>query len=318
MRLAVGIVGARRARQGLGPYVARDLIALGAELRGYTATSEATLSQAARQLEEYGIQSNGYTSVDRLIESENLDALAILSPADHHFAALEQALAARLHVLCEKPQLWGPGSAETAEGMVRQFESQSLLLFENCQWPRTLETYFSLFPDAAGRTPQCFSMSLCPASAGLQLLIDALPHPLSMLAALAPGPDSRIENLELEIHNAQRDHLGLRFEYVTSTARIRTQLEFLRRDQPGPRPASYALDGGWVERRIREPGYRMELTDGARAAELPDPLRAHLGLFLETAQAVRLGGALPDSAPLRARQRHLAAICEPCRAELAR
>ena len=48
----VGLIGARRRRQGLGPFVARDLVAAGASVPCFLGTSEETLEAARRELEE--------------------------------------------------------------------------------------------------------------------------------------------------------------------------------------------------------------------------------------------------------------------------
>ena len=46
----VGIIGARRRRQGLGPFVARDLRAAGAEIPCFLATRAETRDDTAGQL----------------------------------------------------------------------------------------------------------------------------------------------------------------------------------------------------------------------------------------------------------------------------
>ena len=66
--------------------------------------------------------------------------------------------------------------------------------------------------------------------------------------------------------------------------------------------------GGDVERQRRHAAGDADLEE-----EGVERRRHHLH---ERVQRVALGGALPDSEPLRARQRHLAAICEHCRPEL--
>ena len=48
----VAVIGARRARQGLGPFVARELRAAGAEVPCFLTTRPETGAQAARDLRE--------------------------------------------------------------------------------------------------------------------------------------------------------------------------------------------------------------------------------------------------------------------------
>ena len=47
----IAIVGARRVRQGLGPFVTRHLVSLGAEVPAFLGTSASTIDVAARELE---------------------------------------------------------------------------------------------------------------------------------------------------------------------------------------------------------------------------------------------------------------------------
>ena len=94
-RPRVGLVGARRRRQGLGPFVARDLVRAGACVPCFVTTSAATRDAASGQLAAIcGVETRGYSNVDEMLARERLDALAILSPAETHAAYLESAAAA--------------------------------------------------------------------------------------------------------------------------------------------------------------------------------------------------------------------------------
>jgi hypothetical protein len=107
-RPRIGIVGAGRRRQGLGPFVARDLIAAGAEIPGFVVTRAESRDAVIRAWStDLGIAPRGHLELASLLGEERLDALAILSPAETHERHLEAALEAGLHVLCEKPLLWG-------------------------------------------------------------------------------------------------------------------------------------------------------------------------------------------------------------------
>ena len=139
-RPRVGLVGARRRRQGLGPFVARDLVRAGACVPCFVTTSAATRDAASGQLAATcGIEARGYTNVDEMLARERLDALAILSPAETHAAYLESALAAGLHVLCEKPLVWGrPDLAADGARFVsaRQISKGKGKDNECCQWTK--------------------------------------------------------------------------------------------------------------------------------------------------------------------------------------
>jgi predicted dehydrogenase len=313
----VALIGARRERQGLGPFVARDLAALDVEIAAVLGTREETVEVTLRDLgDRLGLRPRGYTAVDELLAREPLDALVILSPSRTHESHLRAALDAGLHVLCEKPLIWG-GDELAARGaaLVEAFAGRRLLLAENCQWPWTLHAFRELHPDACAGAPQRFGMLLSPASSGLDRIGDCLPHAFSLLQALAPHPRPRLEEPELESLPGEPAGLRVRFAYRAGPVRIRCDVEL--RPAPGPpRPAALEIDGHRAERRIQLPEYAMELRDGERSVPLPDPLTARLGHFVRDLETVLGGSAPPDPAPLAHRLDLLEALVEAYRAQV--
>ncbi len=307
----VALVGARRARQGLGPFVARDLDAAGIEIRAVIGTSAASASSAALELaERFAIRARPHASLDALLANESIDALVILSPAETHERFLRAALDARLHVLCEKPLLFGNGDlARTGGELADAFRARALLLEENCQWPRVLGAFRALHPAWDGRARASFSMLLAPVGQGVDALRDSLSHPLSLLQALCPDADPRLEAIGFERVSDTPATLRVRFRYCTSHARVSCSVDLLA-DAPLPRPASLAIDGLRAERRIRLPEYRMELADGARAVPLPDPLTQHLAVFAASLRAVLAGARPPDPAPIARRLELLSSLVD--------
>jgi predicted dehydrogenase len=278
----VGLVGAGRRRQGLGPFVARDLVRAGARVTAYVTTAATTRDAAGRQLAgDCGIEANGYLEVGAMLAHEPLDALAILSPAETHTAYLEAALAAGLHVLCEKPLVWGrPDLAAACARLVDAFERAELLLWENCQWPYTLPAYEKLFPGALTRPPKHFSMSLQPTTAGLQAFGDSLPHCLSLLQALVPGDAPHLRDLRFSTGDPERSDQGLSFRYHTDRASARADIQ-LEPTGTSPRAVAYALDGRRVRRRVAGAGYRLSFVgDDGREVALNDPMTLLIADFV--------------------------------------
>lgn len=304
----VGLVGARSARQGLGPYVARDLLASGVEVPCFLGTSEATLREAAARLRERcGLEARGYSELERMLERESLDALAILSPAETHERFLRAAASARLHVLCEKPLLWGGEDlARRARDCVEAFASARLLLAENCQWPFALPAFRRLHPGVATGAPRSFEMWLSPSSQGLAQLGDCLSHPLSVLQELVPGDQLCVENTTFEPAGAGSG-VNLSFDFVSDSVRVGVSVR-LRQGLSQPRAAGFAIDGARAERIVQMPGYTMELSDGRRSVELPDPLTARVAGFARDLREACSGGPLPSPAPLATRMALLEAL----------
>jgi hypothetical protein len=294
---AVAVIGARRRRQGIGEHVARYFARHGAHVRAIVGTSPDTVAEAARALAvRHGLHGvRGYTSLEALLEREPLDALAICSPVAAHRAALEAAAARGLHVLCEKPLVFEPEAdmAALARAIAARFRAAGRLLATVTQWPFTLPGFRALHPDADLAAPRRFEMRLSPVSLGLDMVVDSLPHPLSMLRALVGPGTARL--LSARPLGAAAEAATLAFAY----------------DQP--RPAWYAVDGFRAERLVHLPSYAMELLspDGRRVA-IADPLERLVGDFLARAaggEETDVEGIASDAAALQAIARGIS--CEP-------
>jgi predicted dehydrogenase len=272
-RRRIGILGAGRRRQGLGPFVARDLLAAGAEVPGFVVTSPESRDAVSRAWSsDLGIQPRGYLDLDSLLRSERLDALAILSPAETHEAYLEAALEASLHVLCEKPLLWArPELGQAARRIADRFESRGLLLWENCQWPYTLPVFERLHPGTLDKPPRRLAIRLQPASQGAQMLGDAAPHALSLIQALLPGAAGSLEGLRFSGGRPASRKLAVAFRYRTPERELEVEIELLRSDRR-PRQACLEIDGHRAERLVAPDGYQLSFADGTRTVPLPDPL----------------------------------------------
>ncbi len=313
----VALVGARRVRQGLGPFVARALVAARVEVTTVLGTSAESAESAARELAlRFGIRARPYADLAELLAQEAVDALAILSPAETHERYLRAALDAGLHVFCEKPLVWGSGDfARRGRELVDGFHARGLLLEENCQWPHVLDAFGALHPGWHGGPPRSAAMLLAPATRGRDALGDSLSHPLSLLQVLSPDPNPHLEAICFERVCSVHEKTRVRFVYCTRAARVSCAVDLLA-DQQVPRPAALEIDGLRAERRIRLPDYRMELVDGERTVPVPDPLERQVAVF-----AARLGAALegsvpPDPSPIARRLALLQALVDACPTEL--
>ena len=61
----------------------------------------------------------GYADVEKMLAAERLDAVAVMTPNDLHFAACQVAMAAGLHVICDKPMTNTLPEAQALEEMAR-------------------------------------------------------------------------------------------------------------------------------------------------------------------------------------------------------
>lgn len=286
MTLRVAVIGARRVRQGTGEFVARQLADQGCAVPAIVGTSAASLEVALRGLRErQRLECRGYTSLAALLEREQVDAVAICSPHEAHAADLELALEARLHVFCEKPLWWTKGLERATRAQV---EAQVARLVDRCaengkvlhlnaQWPYTLDAFHELHPEARGVRPRELRMWLSPMTQGLDAVVDAGSHLISMLhACLGFG---ELERPRVTFVDADRVLVEATYAHATGTTRA--ELRLARCMEP-PRPAGYALDGRAVERRIELPSYRFSFEDGGRTVPVRDPLTSSVEDFVRS------------------------------------
>ena len=281
----VGIIGARKHRQGLGPHVARYLRTWGAEVPCFAGTSARTIDLAREDLARIGIDARGYLAADEMIARERLDALAILSPSETHAGFLDLALASGLHALCEKPLVWGgAGSAGEARRFAEGFEGRGLHLRENCQWPYTLGAYAQLHPGVLDAPATRFEMRLSPMVAGKAMIPDAMPHALSLLQALADGPDPGLEGLRFSTNRLDAPAITIEFRFVAGDRSVDASID-LAQEKAQPREAGYAVNGYRARRLIRLEDYAMFFASGARVVDVPDPLALLVGSFVRALDA---------------------------------
>ena len=257
----IGIIGARRRSQGIGQHVARHLAALGGDVVAIVGTRPESVTAAQRELSDrYTLQTRGYQSVEAMLASEELDAIAICSPPEFHRVHLHAALEHGVHVLCEKPLLFESGRDPEADArpIIEAFAASGKVLMANEQWPYTLSSFAELHP-AAGlfkRPCEALDVLLAPAETGLAMIPSALPHVLSLLLALTPGGGAA-----RAIKVACRDsaaQMSLAFDYLHHEGVTHVSCLF-RQALEQPRPAGYAINGHGARRVIDMRDYSMAL-----------------------------------------------------------
>ena len=278
----VGVIGARRARSGLGPFVVRELLGAGSEIPCFLSTSGRSRDETAHELErEAGIRARGYLDLKAMLKDEQLDALAILSPHVTHAEYLDAALEAGLHVLCEKPLVWGVEDlGALAARLTAGFVDQGLVLFENCQWPYTLAALERLHPGVLDQLPLQFQMALWPSRRGVDMLGDSLPHPLSVLQRIAPGENSIIEDVRFSTTDPDARVTVVRFYYGVGDHRVETEVE-MRPSISHPRNVRIAINGRWATRLVSARDYAISFHSDGRSVPVDDPLPLLLGDFVK-------------------------------------
>jgi len=266
--MRVVVAGARRARQGIGAFVAEAFVEAGCEVAGVVGTTPETAHAAAAPL-----GASGYLDLKEAIEAENPGLVAICTPIETHAELLRIVADASCHCLCDKPLLWPPAPATSR--ILDTFDKNGKHLALLTQWPHTLTAFYALHPDLPADTVESFAMRLSPMSTGPRMLLDSMSHPLSMLERLCGH--ARVENVAVRFCG---DACLAEFVYrgVACTVELRHCAE-------PPRPAGYAINGCAVNRVVGEDyDIYMEVPYGKRIP-MRDPMPLRVREVLQAAQA---------------------------------
>ena len=275
------MVGARRRRQGTGPFVASCLTRAGATVCGIVGTSRSTVDVARQELGDcFNINCQGYTSLKEALATEKPDILAICSPFEMHLDALEKAAEYGVHCLCEKPLWWDSRrqKIEKTTKILNTFQDKKRFLQTITQWPYTLPYFFKIYPKENFNTVTRFDMELSPREDKEMMIPDSIPHLLSMLYALVGY--GKVENAQVQRIHEERKGWKISFLYKADKTEVETTLRLVPVEKP-PRPAAYAINGQKIRRRIILPDYTFAFDANGQCRAIEDPLELLIGDFLE-------------------------------------
>ena len=282
-RLRVGVLGAGRTRQGLGPFLARAFEAAGCTVAAVAGRERASAERAAAAL----ARQLGHAVVvagDALALARDVDALVVAAPVPGHLAGLDAALAAGVPCLCEKPFV---AATERDAGLARAaaFVARGLVLHENCQWPFVLPVLFALHPELAGQRVREVVMRLSPAWPGRTMVEDSLSHVLSLVQALVDVPAGAVPGDVRQTNGAaDAENNDVSFTVPAATGPVAVTLHLVRCEQQ-PRPAWFAVNGCRIDRRLgADYAISFAAADG-RVHPVRDPLDQLVDAFVAAVRA---------------------------------
>ncbi|MFM1873107.1 MAG: Oxidoreductase family, NAD-binding Rossmann fold [Planctomycetota bacterium] len=304
--LRIGIVGAARTRQGLGPFLATACERAGAQVVGVSGRDPASGQRAAAALAEQ-LGHKVVAAADAEALAAAVDAVLVASPAEAHADGLAAALAHSRPCLCEKPLL--PfGEAQRALALVEAFVAHGVPLFENCQWPEVRGAHLTLFPDLAGRRVSRIAMGLGPGAVGPRMIEDSLSHVLSVVQAWCPlVAGAAPSHIEQSDGSAQAERNTLRFLLPTAHGSVRVELH-LTHSPSQPRPAWIDVDGCRIDRRIGA-GYALSFVAAGAEVAVRDPMFVLVERFVAACRSRDLDAHRRRAAEIAQRARLGAAIC---------
>ncbi len=293
--MRIGVVGARRVRSGTGAFLARFAHDAGASLATVLGTTSSSSSSAANQIgQSTACEVLACTTWGELTDA-GIDAVIIASPANTHGAYLERALEASLHVYCEKPLLWSRDMQVQAKELADAFLAKGLHLHVGTQWPFTLPTYQSLFPNIDLASSRRFSMRMSLPASREHTIAECMPHPLSLLLAVHPDPQANVETFELD---DDPETLRVTFDYVTSEVRVNCTVRIESHFDP-LRNMGYGWDGHLATRVRDDRGTSLRLRDEASGDDrhLPEPARDSMAAFVRAVQKHEPAFVHPGAVP---------------------
>lgn len=274
------VVGARRRRQGIGGYVARYLVEEGIDVCAVVGSRTETARLARDELfPADDSRCRAYADLDEALCVEAPDVACLCTPYRLHREQLEVIAKYSCHCLCEKPFWWGehPRPAEESARLIDLFARRHRYLALLTQWPCTLRDFYRLHPPLKHSPIKCFEMHLGPTSRGPEMILDAAPHPLSMLQSLVGC--GFVSTPKAKYFDADRGDLRVSFGYVHEKGAIEVRCRFTTSQRP-PRPASYAINGSGVVRAVRLPQYDIFFRAENREVRIEDPLRVLVRDFI--------------------------------------
>lgn len=294
--LRIAIVGARQKRQGTGPWIANAFKQAGCQVVAVLGTRTETAIQARDALRKrFGIECEAYSNLTQLLHEQNIDVLAICSPARFHRDHLQAALEAKVHVFCEKPLWYTPEMLEDPSGLAAEvktlcegFLERERLLQLNTQWPCTLRYFWALYPKLKEIPTQSLKMRLSPVSQGPIMVVDSAPHILSLLQALLGVGTVHAVSMErlpvVEKSEGDAEDRSLKFIYRHGGGESDVEL-ILRRCLEQPRPAWYSINGCKIEREVTLPAYTIDFVSETGRVKADDPLLLRVFEFVQAIQS---------------------------------
>lgn len=272
----VSIIGAGRNKNGIGKYIARYFHHNGARVVSILGRREKSVGRAAEGLKNLDIRANPHTSFEQMLNHESVDAVVIASPSPTHYEYLIRAIDAGLHIFCEKPLIWpcSPGKSGQLDDVLFRIRKQKLTLAMNSQWPFSISSYEKLCGPLNREPLATFYMRLSPVCSGKEMLVDSMPHVLSMLYFVFGG--ASIGDIETDVNE---ERINLDFSYMASPGKCRVRVELVK-ERKQPRTLRYGFNGRIVQRRLDLEQYDIYFKYGDQTIKITDPLELSVKNFI--------------------------------------
>jgi hypothetical protein len=283
--MKTAIIGAGRNKSGIGQYIGKYFQKNGSTVVSVLGTSEKTASSASSMLTQYGIHATYYTNFHRMMKRERPDAVVIASPALTHYEYLIKCVKEGVHIFCEKPFVWQDKTDIDINSLLKNIfetaENNNLKIAMNSQWPFSLPYYEQLCGPVDGQKVDTFFIRLSPVVSGKDMILESVPHALSILYAVFG--DGEISNLSIE---AYKEKLITTFHYIFTTGYCEVIIELVKTILP-PRSFSYGFNDKIIHRLLDLYIYDISFKYSDKILRIKDPLELSVQDFISAVRDKR-------------------------------
>jgi hypothetical protein len=281
--MKVSIIGAGRNRNGIGKYIANYFQRHQASVVAVLGTSEKTAHSAANGLKPYGIDAAAYTNFDRMIHEEKLDAVVIASPLETHYGYLVKSIESGLNIFCEKPFFWQEKEdlTELLDTLFQMAGHKNVTIAMNSQWPFSLPFYEKLCGSVDAQKIDSFFIRLSPACAGKEMILESVPHALSILYFIFGS--GKISDSSTQ-RSAGKTILRFRYRSEHHDCKVTIQLA---REKSQPRSFKFGFNDKIVNRVVDFENYDIYFAYGNKDIKITDPLELSVKDFIASVERQR-------------------------------
>ena len=276
--MRTAIIGAGRNKNGIGQYIGKYFQKNGASVISVLGTTRETARKAASDLTQYGIDATYYTDFYTMTKKERPDAVVIASPESSHLKYLLKCVETGVHIFCEKPFVCQDKNdmdiTILLENIFEKAGLKNLKIAMNSQWPFSLPFYEALCGPVEKQKSNTFFIRLSPMVSGKEMILDSVPHALSMLYDVFN--DGQIDNLNID---ADKKKITIKFHYIFSEGFCDVRIELVTTIHQ-PRNFSYGFNNKIIHRVLDLNCYDISFTYSDRILKISDPLELSVRDFI--------------------------------------
>lgn len=281
--MRVAVIGAGRNRTGIGQFIGKYFQQNGAAVISVVGTTEKSSRSASSHLQQYGINATSHTDFSIMVAEEKPDTVVIASPTSTHYEYLIKAVDAGLNIFCEKPFIFQEkGALEKSLATIFKIAAgKHLTIAMNSQWPFSLPYYEELCGSINRNSADSFFIRLSPMREGKDMIIESIPHALSILYhTLGEG---EVTNLTSELHE---ETMIIKFIYHSNNKSCHVLIRLVRKEYQ-PRDLSFGFNDKIVKRSLDLENYDIYFTHANRTLKIVDPLDLSVQDFITSVREQR-------------------------------